>query len=149
MLPGTTFRRITRRSTPESRFKRQGWLVGGVTGRVLFSTRDGGQTWQALELAENTSPHLPIFTGDRSHLPLLENEPDSASLAVFSADSSASAWTLTGRAPLGVNLPPNAFLPSWRGEDAYLFVLPAAQKMIRLAANGQIKFIPNEDGRAA
>ncbi len=131
------------------RDERHGWLLGGATGHDLFSTDDGGQTWQALKLAANASPHLPIFAEDRGYLPLLENGADSASLAVFSADSSASTWTLAGRTPLTVNLPPNAFLPSWRGADTFLLVLPTAQKMIRLAASGQVEFIPNEDGRAA
>lgn len=82
-----------------------GWQAGGAVFQSLNRTRDGGKTWQPIEVAVppaysgfRVSYSNPVFFGSNAVLPIFLSNPGSGPLVVafYTSGTAGESWSLGG-----------------------------------------------------
>jgi photosystem II stability/assembly factor-like uncharacterized protein len=103
-----------------------GWTAGGATGQELYRTADGGESWQAQNVAPGPTPdgrrrfyRLPRFWNEQEGLLPVVAVGEDARLEVYVTSDTGASWELTAAAPLAPGTTfadglPFALIPSAR-----------------------------------
>jgi photosystem II stability/assembly factor-like uncharacterized protein len=75
----------------------KGWTAGGVLGNQLYSTRDGGRTWQLQHLPDQANGQfdvgLPVFENQREGwLPVTVTIAGSDKLVIYRTNDGGRSW---------------------------------------------------------
>jgi photosystem II stability/assembly factor-like uncharacterized protein len=97
---------------------KRGWIAGGPAGDELYSTRDGGASWQPLALTSGMNlngrayPSLPVFTSDlEGWLAITVGDPLEPYLDLFITTDGGATWAQAGTVFVDPGLVPAGPLP--------------------------------------
>ena len=119
-----------------------GWTAGGAAGNELYTTRDGGVTWQPQVLPEpdSTRPlyQLPAFaTPQDGILPVTARDDSGAHVDFFTTHNGGQSWERSGTAQVAGSFGPGARPAlSLLGGSGWLVVDPSHRAIIRSEAGG-------------
>ncbi len=125
-----------------------GWVAGGPAGK-LYSTSNGGETWEERTPAQNAYFQLPIFLHETNGvLPaIVTDEPARAEF--FQTDDAGQTRTSAGSVPLEADTPSDTPLPiSVLDATRFTFIVPNSDRIVSMA-DGHLSEIQNSEGQSA
>jgi len=122
-----------------------GWAIGGPTGNQIFKTRDGGTTWQSVNLVSpsnsNVTVYNPLTIDGQSILVLTNLEKESMALHVFNEIS--NDWLHSDQ--ITVDAQPGIIGLSIIDTQNFIMVIPGTNMIVRMK-DGLLEKLKNQDG---
>ena len=123
-----------------------GWVVGGPTGKDVFQTQNGGETWQNARpdgVENGRSTIYAPFVSSGEGVLVTTSLGTVNSLNVYRLETSSDQWSFFDQVPL--NIEPGLIGLSILDSQNFVATIPGTTTIVRMA-DGQLTELENQDG---